>query len=80
MASGYKWGFLTRAYRIEDFAYMQQELYSMGQETDETLADVAESIICILHMNESTYISAKETPYEYKQIRKCKKWLQDFWE
>ena len=74
-----KWGYLARANAILEYAYMK---YSDAQEgddpIDESFEAVAKDIKYILNMAEDTYISARETPYEYRTIKQCKKWLKDF--
>ena len=73
-----KWGYLARAYNIEDFCYMRECEVDNGDTIDDSLEAVVEDIKMVLEINEDNYISVKETPGEYRQIRKCKKWLRDF--
>ena len=73
-----KWGYLARAYNIEDFRYMRECEFENGDIIDDSLEAVIEDIKIVLEMNEDSYISAKETPDEYRQIRQCKNWLRDF--
>ena len=80
-----KWGYLRRAYAIDYYAYMRAtesdnspELKDRTEEEADTLDQVKKDIKIILEMVEDTYISARETPYEYGTIKQCKKWLKDF--
>ena len=72
------WGYLRRAYAISDFAYMKQCEAEMNEPVDETLSAVTEDIKIVLEMAIDTCISARETPEEYRTIRQCRKWLNDF--
>ena len=73
-----KWGYLRRAYAISDFAYMKQCEAEMNEPIDETLSTVTHDIEIVLEMAEDNFISARETPEEYRTIYQCKRWLNDF--
>ena len=72
------WGWLARAYAIEEFAYMKATEADNGDEVDESFDTVVGDVEIILEMAEDTFISARETPTEYRTIRQCRKWLKDF--
>ena len=74
------WGYLARAYAIEEYAYYRRindDVNEDGISLDD-LSEVAYAIRTILDMATDSCISARETPYEYKTIRQCKRWLKDF--
>lgn len=75
-----KWGYLARAYAIKEFAYMKATEAENPEDgpVDEGITAVINDIKIILEMAEDNYISAKETPEEYRTIKQCKKWLHDF--
>lgn len=73
-----KWGFLARAYAIGDYAYMKQCEAEMNEVIDESIDAVANDIKIVLEMAEDNFMTATETPHEYRTIRQCKKWLSDF--
>ena len=75
------WGYLARAWAIDEYAYYRQIQESDTNEDGISLdefSEVAYTIRTILAMAEDSCITARETPYEYKTIRQCKKWLKDF--
>ena len=72
------WSYEARAYRIDDFAKLQQQLNDHFGKADETIEEYTESIKLVLAMAEVDYISAKKTPKEYRTICQCKRWLKDF--
>ena len=81
-----KWDYLRRAYAISDYAYMRQtEAENSPCENDRTDAEadtfeqVKRDIEIVLEMAEDNFITARDTPEEYRTIRKCRKWLADFW-
>ena len=80
-----KWGYLARAYAINDYAYMREtEAENSPEQNDRTdeeadrIEEVRKDIRIILEMAEDNFITVAETPDEYRTIRKCKKWLKDF--
>lgn len=73
-----KWGYLARAYAINDYAYMKQCEAEMNEPIDESLSAVTKDIEIVLEMAEDNFITVSETPEEYRTIRQCKKWLRDF--
>ena len=80
-----KWGYLARAYAINDYAYMREtEAENSVEQNDRTeeqadrIEDVREDIRIILEMAEDNFVTVAETPREYRTIRQCKKWLKDF--
>lgn len=73
-----KWGYLARAYAIKEFAYMKACEADNGDAIDESIEAVRKDIEIILEMAEDNFITVSETPYEYRTIRQCKKWLRDF--
>ena len=80
-----RWGYLARAYEIKEYAYMRHnESENTPEENDRTEeeADAFEQVKAdiedLLEMADDNYISARETPYEYRTIKQCKKWLKDF--
>ena len=73
-----KWNYLRRAYAISDFAYMKVCEAEMNDPIDESISAVANDIRVILEMAEDSFITVAETPDEYRTIRQCRKWLQDF--
>lgn len=78
------WGYLARAYAIAEYAYLRATETEPGNirwRTDkeaDTIESVRDDIKYVLELAEEGYISAKETPDEYKTIRQCKRWLKDF--
>lgn len=73
-----RWGYLARAYAIKEYAYMKACESEMNEAIDESISAVANDIRIVLEMAEDNFVSAAETPYEYRTIRQCKKWLSDF--
>lgn len=73
-----KWGYLARAYAIEEYAYMKQCEAENGDVIDESIDAVIRDIEIVLEIAEDNFVTAAETPYEYKTIRQCKRWLADF--
>lgn len=76
------WGYLARAYAIQDYADMrateaENEDARSDEEADKNEA-VKDDIKIVLEMAEDNFSSVKETPEEYRTIRQCKKWLKDF--
>lgn len=72
-----KWGYLARAYAIEEYAYYRSIQDAEDPQLD-TLPEVIEDIKDILQMAEDNYENARETPEEYRTIKQCKKFLADF--
>lgn len=73
-----KWGYLARAYAIDEYAYMKQSEAEMGYVIDESIDAVIRDIEIVLEIAEDNFVTVAETPYEYRTIRQCKKWLADF--
>lgn len=80
-----KWGYLARAYAINDYAYMRAteaensaEANGRTEEQADRIEDVRDDIKIILEMAEDNFITTSDTPDEYRTIRQCKKWLRDF--
>lgn len=80
-----KWGYLARAYAIDDYAYLRATEAENSDEANgrtsaeaDRIEDVIEDIKIVLEMAEDNFITVRETPNEYRTIRQCKKWLKDF--
>lgn len=74
-----KWGYLARAYAIAEYAYYRSIQPEEEDQTElDTLPNVIEDIKDILEMAEDNFESVKETPYEYRTIKQCEKFLADF--
>ena len=73
-----KWNYLRRAYAIDDFREMRRAELDNGETLDDTFPAVKEDVRYILEMAEGNYTTAAITPCEYRTIRQCKKWLNDF--
>ena len=80
-----KWSYLRRAYAIQEYAYMRateadtepEHRWRTETEADDISA-VVEDVKQILDMAEDNFISRRETPYEYRTINQCEKFLTDF--
>lgn len=76
-----KWGYLARAYAISEYAMHREQIKRSGLENgevDDSLDMVKQVIWDILRKAEINFVSAKETPYDYRLIKQCKKFLEDF--
>ena len=80
-----KWGYLARAYAIKEYAYLRaneaentDEQNGRTEEQADTIEEVRNDIQIVLEMAIDNCDSAKESPYEYRTIQQCKKWLKDF--
>lgn len=72
-----KWGYLARAYAIKEYAYYRSLPENTRKELD-TLPEVICDIENILDMAEDNFENWRDTPYEGRTIRQCKKFLADF--
>ena len=80
-----KWGYLARAYAISEYAYMRSieaentpDANGRTEAQADQIDEVRNDIEIILEMAEDNFITVSETPYEYRTIRQCRKWLSDF--
>lgn len=75
-----KWGYLARAYAIGEYAVYRANLIDNGEDSEEEndFYTVKSIIKDILVMAENNYVSRRETPYDYRLIKQCKKFLEDF--
>lgn len=72
-----KWGFIARARAIDGYDEYRSDL--MIAADDEYEFDIAKSIVRdILARAKAQYISARETPHDYRIIKKCERFLDDF--
>jgi len=72
-----KWGFIARARAIEGYDEYRSGL--MIAADDEYEFDIAKSIVRdILARAKVQYISARETPHDYRIIKQCERFLDDF--
>lgn len=75
-----KWGYLARAYAIGEFSYMKATEAENPEDgpVDTSLPTITKDIKIILEMAEDNFVSVRETPEEYRTMRQCRKWLEDF--
>lgn len=72
-----KWGFIARARAIDGYDEYRSRL--MIAANDEYELDIAKSIVRdILARAKVQYISARETPHDYRTIKQCERFLEDF--